>query len=223
MDDSVSPINPLTLHSEEHWDLIIQPKAHLLDLKLKEVWRYRDLLLLFVKRDFVTQYKQTILGPLWYFIQPIFTSIIFLMVFGKIANIPTDGVPPILFYMSGITMWNYFSTCLNQHIEYICNKCSHFWKSIFSKINNTVINRNVQHCEIRNTVFVAGCSVCILCLQWHARSFGNSFIIDTVPAGNDGGHGAGAGYYHFVTHNQVSRSYHTDWCLQFNCSCMPHR
>ena len=96
----------------EEWDLIIQPKAALLDLNLKEVWRYRDLLWLFVKRDFSAQYKQTILGPLWHFIQPIFTTIVFLLVFGKIANIPTDGIQPVLFYMSGITIWNYFSACL---------------------------------------------------------------------------------------------------------------
>jgi len=98
--------------SDEHWDLIIQPKAHLFDLNLKEVWRYRDLLMLFVKRDFIAQYKQTILGPLWHLIQPIFTTIMFLLVFGKIANIPTDGVNPVLFYMAGITIWNYFSGCL---------------------------------------------------------------------------------------------------------------
>lgn len=97
---------------QEHWDQIIQPKGKLLDLNLQEVWRYRDLLWLFVKRDFTAQYKQTILGPLWHFIQPIFTTVIFLLVFGKIANIPTDGIQPVLFYMSGITIWNYFSACL---------------------------------------------------------------------------------------------------------------
>jgi len=101
-------------NTEENWDLIIQPKAPLLDLNLKEVWRYRDLMLLFVKRDFIAQYKQTILGPLWHLIQPIFTTIMFLLVFGKIANIPTDTVPPVLFYMSGITIWNYFASCLNS-------------------------------------------------------------------------------------------------------------
>src|ERR1700735_4219308 len=96
----------------EHWDLIIKPQTGLLELNLKEVWKYRDLLVLFVKRDFIAQYKQTILGPLWNVIQPIFTTIMFLLVFGKIANIPTDGIkPPMLFYMSGITIWNYFSSC----------------------------------------------------------------------------------------------------------------
>ena len=98
--------------SPEHWDLVIEPRAHLFDLNLKEVWRYRDLLMLFVKRDFIAQYKQTILGPLWHLIQPVFTTIMFLLVFGKIANIPTDGVNPVLFYMAGITIWNYFSGCL---------------------------------------------------------------------------------------------------------------
>src|SRR5688572_17710267 len=96
----------------DQWDLVITPKASLLDLRLMDVWRYRDLLVLFVKRDFIAQYKQTILGPLWHILQPLCTVIIFLIVFGQIANIPTDGVQPILFYMSGITIWNYFSGCL---------------------------------------------------------------------------------------------------------------
>ncbi len=96
------------------WDIIIEPKASLLDLKLKDVWSYKDLLFLFAKRDITAQYKQTILGPLWHFIQPIFTTLVFVMVFGKIANIPTDGIEPkFLFYMAGITIWNYFSSCLN--------------------------------------------------------------------------------------------------------------
>lgn len=94
------------------WDEVIAPSASLFDLRLKEVWRYRDLLLLFVKRDFTAQYKQTVLGPLWHFIQPIFTTVVFLLVFHSIANIPTDGIEVIPFYMSGIAIWNYFSSCL---------------------------------------------------------------------------------------------------------------
>ncbi len=119
---------------EEHWDLIIQPKAHLLDLKLKEVWKYRDLLFLFVKRDFVAQYKQTILGPLWHFIQPIFTTIVFLLVFSRIANIPTDGIPPALFYMSGITMWNYFAACLNGTSNTFVANAGIFGKVYFPRL-----------------------------------------------------------------------------------------
>jgi lipopolysaccharide transport system permease protein len=118
----------------EHWDMVIEPKGHLLDLNLKEVWKYRDLLMLFVKRDFVAQYKQTILGPMWHFIQPIFTTIIFLVVFGKIANIPTDGIHPILFYMSGITIWNYFSSCLNSTSNTFVANAAIFGKVYFPRL-----------------------------------------------------------------------------------------
>lgn len=120
--------------SDENWDIIIQPKARLLDLNLKEVWKYRDLMLLFVKRDFVAQYKQTILGPLWHFIQPIFTTIMFLLVFGKIANIPTDGIKPVLFYMSGITIWNYFSSCLNATSNTFLANAGIFGKVYFPRL-----------------------------------------------------------------------------------------
>jgi len=111
--------------SEESWDLIIEPQNSLLNLRLGEVWRYRDLLMLFVRRDFVAMYKQTILGPLWYLIQPLMTTVVFTLIFSKIAKIGTDDIPPILFYLAGITLWSYFSECLtkisdtffaNQHI-----------------------------------------------------------------------------------------------------------
>jgi lipopolysaccharide transport system permease protein len=107
----------------EHWDLVIQPKVAMLDLNLREVWRYRDLLWLFVRRDFVAQYRQTILGFLWHVIQPLLTTLMFLLIFGRIANIPTDGVEPaILFYMAGITVWNYFSAVLtNTSTTFVAN------------------------------------------------------------------------------------------------------
>lgn len=127
--------------------MVIQPKAHLFDLNLKEVWKYRDLLLLFVKRDFVAQYKQTILGPLWHFIQPIFTTLMFLVVFGKIASIPTDGVPPILFYMSGITIWNYFSSCLTSTSNTFVANAGIFGKVYFPRLViplSTVISNLVK-------------------------------------------------------------------------------
>jgi len=120
--------------SSDYWDMIIQPKAHLFDLKLKEVWKYRDLLWLFVRRDFTAQYKQTILGPLWYFIQPIFTTLMLLVVFGKIANIPTDGVPELLFYMSGITIWNYFSACLTSTSNTFVANAGIFGKVYFPRL-----------------------------------------------------------------------------------------
>ena len=125
---------PQTIQPDEHWDLIIQPKAHLFDLDLKDLWRYRDLLWLFVKRDFTAQYKQTVLGPLWHFIQPIFTTLMFLFLFGRIANIPTDGLHPVLFYMSGITLWNYFSSCLNATSSTFVNNATIFGKVYFPRL-----------------------------------------------------------------------------------------
>ena len=118
----------------EHWDLILEPKAAFFDVQLKEVWKYRDVLWLFVKRDFSAQYKQTILGPLWHFIQPIFTTLVFLLVFGKIANISTDGIEPVLFYMSGITIWNYFSACLTATSNTFVANAGIFGKVYFPRL-----------------------------------------------------------------------------------------
>ena len=119
----------------EQWDIILQPKAAFFDLQLKEVWKYRDLLWLFVKRDYSAQYKQTILGPVWHFVQPIFTTLVFLLVFGKIANIPTDGInPKLLFYMSGITIWNYFSSCLSATSSTFVSNAGIFGKVYFPRL-----------------------------------------------------------------------------------------
>jgi lipopolysaccharide transport system permease protein len=100
--------------NEENWLYEITPKHRLIEFNFKEIWQYRDLLFMFVKRDIVTVYKQTILGPLWYFIQPLFTSVIFTLVFNNIANIPTGNVPAFLFNLTGITAWNYFNQSLTQ-------------------------------------------------------------------------------------------------------------
>ncbi|HEX4371795.1 MAG TPA: ABC transporter permease [Puia sp.] len=116
------------------WDLIITPKNSLFDLNLKDLWRYRDLLVLFVKRDFKAQYKQTVLGPVWHIIQPILTTAIFLLLFGKIANIPTDGIKPVLFYMSGITLWNYFSICLTSTSNTFVSNAAIFGKVYFPRL-----------------------------------------------------------------------------------------
>ncbi len=101
-----------SIEHNEQWTKIIEPPGHLFELKLGELWRYRDLVILFVHRDFVAQYKQTILGPLWHLLQPLLTTIMFTIVFGKIARIPTDGVPPFLFYMAGTVLWSYFASVL---------------------------------------------------------------------------------------------------------------
>ena len=100
--------------TDEDWDLIITPRKKWWDLQLRDVWHYRDLIVLFVRRDFVSRFKQTILGPVWFLLQPLLTSLVFTVIFGKIAQLPTDGLPQMLFYMSGTILWNYFSTCLTS-------------------------------------------------------------------------------------------------------------
>jgi lipopolysaccharide transport system permease protein len=118
----------------EDWDLVIEPKAGLFSLNLAEVWRYRDLLLLFTKRDLTAQYKQTVLGPLWHVVQPVCTTIVFLVVFGKLAAIPTDGIHPVLFYMSGIAIWNYFSTCFTSTSNTFVANAGIFGKVYFPRL-----------------------------------------------------------------------------------------
>jgi lipopolysaccharide transport system permease protein len=118
----------------EDWDVEIKPRNALFDLKLKDVWHYRDLMWLFVRRDFVAQYKQTVLGPLWHFIQPLLTSLMFLVVFGKIARIPTDGVDPLVFYMAGNVIWGYFSSCLNATSNTFVGNASIFGKVYFPRL-----------------------------------------------------------------------------------------
>ncbi len=102
------------MNDKFNWDSVIESKSSIFDLRLKELWHYRDLLVMFVRRDFITVYKQTILGPLWFFIQPILTTITFTVIFGNIAKISTDGAPQLVFYMAGITVWGYFSSCLTS-------------------------------------------------------------------------------------------------------------
>ena len=99
---------------EEHWDIEITPVNSFFDLKLKDAWHYRDLLFLLVRRDFVSFYKQTILGPIWFFVQPVVTILMYTLVFGNLAGIPTDGVPKPLFYLAGTIIWNYFADCLTK-------------------------------------------------------------------------------------------------------------
>lgn len=118
----------------DNWDLIIEPQTSLLDLNLKDVWRYRDLLWMFVKRDFVSFYKQTILGPLWFFIQPLFTTITYTFIFGGLANLSTDDLPQPLFYMAGITAWNYFSDCITKTSTVFKDNANIFGKVYFPRL-----------------------------------------------------------------------------------------
>lgn len=127
--------NITTTHSrQEQWDMVIEPHGHLFDLKLKDVWHYRDLLMLLVKRDFISFYKQTIFGPLWFFIQPIFTTIVFTFVFGNLAKLSTDGVPKPLFYLVGIICWNYFAECLNKTSTVFKDNAAIFGKVYFPRL-----------------------------------------------------------------------------------------
>jgi len=118
----------------ETWDTIITPSRGWLELHLDDIWQYRDLLWLFVKRDFTTFYKQTILGPLWFVIQPLLSTIVFTIIFNRIAGIPTDGIPPLLFYMSGIIAWNYFSNCLTSTSGTFTANAGLFGKVYFPRI-----------------------------------------------------------------------------------------
>lgn len=116
------------------WDLVIEGSTSLFDLKLKDIWRYRDLLVMFVKRDFVSFYKQTVLGPVWFFIQPLFTTVIYTFVFGSLAAISTDGLPQPLFYLAGITAWNYFADCLLKTSTVFKDNTQIFGKVYFPRI-----------------------------------------------------------------------------------------
>jgi lipopolysaccharide transport system permease protein len=120
--------------TNKSWDLIIKPHGKLFSLNLKEIWQYRDLLEMYIKRDIVTFYKQTILGPIWFFIQPIFTTIVFMFVFGGLAHIPTDGIPQPLFYLSGITLWNYFSESLTKTSDTFLTNQAIFGKVYFPRL-----------------------------------------------------------------------------------------
>jgi lipopolysaccharide transport system permease protein len=118
----------------DEWLYEIKPKASNFSLNLKEVWQYRDLLFLFVKRDIVTVYKQTILGPLWYFIQPLFTAITFTIIFNNVAGIKTGSTPPFLFNLAGIIVWNYFTSCLNETSDTFKKNAAIFGKVYFPRV-----------------------------------------------------------------------------------------
>ena len=118
----------------ESWDIVISPKSSWFHLGLKDLWSYRDLLMLFVKRDFISFYKQTALGPLWFFLQPLFTMLVYVFVFGKLAGISTDGIPRPLFYLSGITAWSYFAECLLKTSAVFKDNASMFGKVYFPRL-----------------------------------------------------------------------------------------
>ncbi len=144
------------MKNEEKWLYQITPKNNLFSIDLKELWRYRDLLFLFVKRDVVTLYKQTILGPLWYLIQPLFTSIIFTIIFNNVAGIETPGMPSFLFNLAGVTSWNYFKECLTGTADTFKKNQNIFGKVYFPRIIMplSVVISNLTKFGIQLLIFI---------------------------------------------------------------------
>jgi lipopolysaccharide transport system permease protein len=127
-------VKKMEQYSEDYWDLVIEPRSSLFQIDLKEIWKFRDLLRMFVKREIVQFYKQTILGPLWFFIQPLLTTIVYMIIFGQIAKLSTDGKPQILFYLSGVVLWNYFADVLNNTAATFRENAQLFGKVYFPRI-----------------------------------------------------------------------------------------
>lgn len=142
---------------DEKYSTLIEPKTSLLSVDFKEIWRYRDLYSMFVKRDIITQYKQTILGPAWFFIQPLFTTVMYMVVFGGIAGISTDGLPQALFYLSGILCWQYFADCLNKTSSTFTSNQSIFGKVYFPRliVPLSVVTSNLVRMLIQLLLFAA--------------------------------------------------------------------
>lgn len=143
-------------HSQQQWTETIEAKHSLFDLKLNEVWRYKDLVYMFVKRDFVSSFKQTILGPVWFFINPVLTTIVYLIIFGNIANLSTDGAPKILFYLAGVTLWNYFSSCLTGTSSVFTANANIFGKVYFPRLVMplTVVISNLMKFGVQFLLFL---------------------------------------------------------------------
>lgn len=144
-------------HEQEQWTEVIKPQTSLLDLRLGEVWRYRDLVSMFVRRDFISTYKQTILGPLWFFIQPILTTLTFMIIFGRVAKISTDGMPPTIFYLAGLTVWNYFSTTLTSTSNVFVSNAHIFGKVYFPRLTLplSIVISNIVRFFIQFGLFLA--------------------------------------------------------------------
>lgn len=157
----------------EQWDSVIESRHSLFDINLKELWHYRDLLVLFVRRDFVTVYKQTILGPLWFFIQPLLTTITFTIIFGNVAQLSTDGAPKVVFYMAGITLWGYFSTCLTTVSGVFNANASIFGKVYFPRLIMplTIVISNLMKFGVQFLLFVCFVGYFTLQNQIHPNSW----------------------------------------------------
>ena len=143
--------------ADQPWTEVIEPRTRLLDLGLADVWRYRDLVLLFVRRDFVSTYKQTVLGPLWFFIQPLLTTLTYVVIFGNVAKLGTDGVPPLVFYLAGITIWNYFAQTLTATATVFTANAAIFGKVYFPRLTMplSIVISNLVRFAIQFGLFLA--------------------------------------------------------------------
>ncbi|HAO04869.1 MAG TPA: ABC transporter permease, partial [Chitinophagaceae bacterium] len=141
---------------KDEWDLVVEPKSSLFSLNFKEVWRYKDLLLLMVRRDFVAYYKQTILGPIWFFLQPLLTTAMYFLIFFKVAKLSTDDVPPMLFYLAGVTVWNYFSESLTKTSDTFIANAAIFGKVYFPRlvIPISIVVSNLMRLGIQFMLFL---------------------------------------------------------------------
>ena len=157
VDDIKAVSAPTVEDSEQDWTEVIEPRTRLLDLGLRNVWRYRDLVLLFVRRDFISTYKQTILGPIWFFIQPLLTTITYMIVFGGIANISTDGLPQLPFYLAGVTIWNYFAQTLTTVSTVFTANAAIFGKVYFPRLTMplSIVLSNLIRFGIQFGLFLA--------------------------------------------------------------------
>ena len=172
-----------TEFSEEEWLFEIAPKDKFFSLNLKEVWRYRDLLMLFVKRDVVTVYKQTILGPLWYLIQPLFTSVIFTIIFNNVAGISTGETPAFLFNLGGVMVWSYFTSCLNDTSDTFKKNASIFGKVYFPRliVPLSIVISNLVKFGIQFLIFV------VFYIYYVTQGMEIQFTISTLIFSNFGG------------------------------------
>jgi lipopolysaccharide transport system permease protein len=165
--------------ADNEWDLVIEGSTSLFDLKLIDVWRYRDLLVMFVKRDIVSFYKQTILGPLWFFIQPLFTTITYTFIFGNLAGISTDGLPQPLFYLAGITTWNYFAECLTKTSTVFKDNTQIFGKVYFPRLilPLSIVASNLVRFGVQMLLFFGMMGY----YYWHGAAFAPTIALLMFP------------------------------------------
>jgi lipopolysaccharide transport system permease protein len=159
--ENVSTAPPPPIQQEkDHWTEIIESRTKLIDLRLNELWRYRDLVMMFVRRDFVTNYKQTVLGPVWFFLQPLLTSFTYILIFGRVAKLSTDGLPMMVFYLAGITIWNYFSETLTKTATVFKDNAQMFGKVYFPRLTMpfSIVISNLVRFVIQFALFILICS-----------------------------------------------------------------